>query len=166
MEALGINLTGLIGQVINFLLLLAILSAVAYKPVLKMLDERSRRIQESMDTAERIKQEAARSEEEVRKRLDQARQEAQGIINQALQAGERLRAEEQERARRESDAIIDRARAEIQRERDGAIEEVRRQFADLAIAAAEKVIRARLDKEAHQRLINEVLEESGRLGKN
>ncbi|MEK7681312.1 MAG: F0F1 ATP synthase subunit B [Chloroflexota bacterium] len=166
MEALGINLTGLIAQVINFLLLLFILSAVAYKPVIKMLDERSRRIKESMENAERIKQEAARSEQEVKKRLDEARQEAQSLVNKAIQAGERLRSEEHERARKEADEIVDRARAEIHRERDAAIEQVRRQFADLAVVAAEKIIRIRLDKEAHKGLINEVLEESARLRNN
>jgi F-type H+-transporting ATPase subunit b len=63
-------------------------------------------------------------------------------------------------ARREAEALIGRARAEIQRERDDAIGEVRREFADLTVLAAGKVIERSLDKEQHRELIEKVLEES------
>ena len=56
--------------------------------------------------------------------------------------------------------MIARAHSEIQRERDEAVEKVRREFASLAIVAAEKVINTSLDKEQHRKLIEDVLEES------
>jgi F-type H+-transporting ATPase subunit b len=151
--------------VVCFGILLALLIAFGYKPIRKMLDERSKRIKEGLDRAELATEAAARAEEEVQKRLDQARQEGQLILAQASEMGERLRAEAREEARREAEALIVRARAEIGMERDEAIDRLRQEFADLAILAAEKVIRETLDKERHRRLIEQVLEESPTLRK-
>ena len=164
MEALGklgINLTGLVGQAINFFILLLILYFFAYKRIIGMLDERSRRVRESMEQAEFIKQETARVEQQVQAQLAAARQEGQNLVAQAAQIGERLREEARGEARREAEAILSRTRSQIDLERDAAMTELRRQFVDLAIMAAEKVISRSLDKEAHRQLINEVLEEAG-----
>ena len=82
-------------------------------------------------------------------------------IRESLAAADRAREEEMGRARQDVDAFIERARSDIQRERDAAIEEVRVSFGDLAITAAERVIRRSLDRRAHQDLIAQVLEEGG-----
>ena len=156
----GISLEGFIGQIVNFLILLILLTVVAYKPITKMLDERSRRIKESMDQTELIREQMERSEQEVQKRLEEARKEGQAMLAQAEQVGERLKQEACEEARREVETIMARARSEIKLERDEALNQLRLQFADLAILAAEKVIKETLDKKAHRRLIEEVLEES------
>ena len=166
MDALGINLPGLIAQIINFTLLLGILYLVLYKPILRMLDQRSQRIQESLDAADRMQQESAQAEEEVKKQIDAAREEGRNIVGQATQVAERVREDARTQARTEAEAILTRAQAEIQRERDQAVEELRSQFAEMTIAAAERVINASLDSDEHRRLIEEVLQESGTLGRN
>ena len=160
MEGLGINLPVLITQIVTFIILLLILRFVAYKPLMRMLDERSRQVRESMEQAESIKEQSARSEEEVKKQLEQASREGQERIARASKAGEEVKQKAQEEAKQEAEALIDRARAEIQRERDEAISEVRREFADLTIMAAGKVIDRTLDKKDHKELIDKVLEES------
>ena len=162
---LGISWQGLLGQIINFGLLLVLLYFIGYRPIRKMLDERSKRIKEGVDQAELAKEAAARAEEEVQRRLDEARKDGQLVLAQAAEMGERLKAEAREEARREAEALIVRARAEIGMERDEAIDRLRQEFADLAILAAEKVINETLDKERHRRLIEEVLEESSTLRK-
>jgi F-type H+-transporting ATPase subunit b len=166
MEGLGINLPVLVAQVINFVILFGILYLVAYKPIMRMLDERSRRIRESMEQAESIKEQSARAEEEVKKQLEEASREGQERIARAVRAGEEVKQKAQAEARQEAEALIDRARTEIQRERDEAIGEVRREFADLTILAAGKVIDRSLDKEEHRKLIEKVLEESSTLKKD
>ena len=166
MDALGVNLPGLIAQIINFSLLLGLLYFVLYKPVVRVLDKRSERIKESLDQAERLKEETTRSEEVVKQQIDEARQEGRNIVAQATQVAERVREEAREQARGEAEAIIVKARAEVLRERDEAIEEVRGQFADLTILAAERVINTSLDREQHRRLIEEVLEQSPNIGRN
>lgn len=166
MEALGFNIPGIIAQIVNFSLLLGLLYMVLYKPVLKMLDQRSARIKESMDRAEALKEETARTEQRVQAHLEEARKESQAIIAQAAQIGERLKEEARQDARKETESILARARAEIRIETDAATDRLRKEFADLAILAAEKVISVSLDKAAHKRLIDEVLEKSAGLRKN
>ncbi|MCJ7830911.1 MAG: F0F1 ATP synthase subunit B [Dehalococcoidia bacterium] len=160
MDALGINLPGLLAQLIGFAILLILLRFVAFKPFMRMMDERSRRVREGLEAAEQMKEQAAQSDVAVQKRLDEARQEGQALIGQAQQIASRLQDEARQQARTEGEALLARARNEIQLERDEAIAEIRRQFADLTIIAAEKVIGQALDKKAHERLIDEVLAES------
>lgn len=161
MDALGINIPGLLAQLINFAILLAILRVVAYKPFMRMMDERSRRVREGLEASERMKEQAAHADVEVQKRLEEARQEGQTLIGQAQQIAARIQDDARQQARSEGETLLVRARSEIQLERDEAISQIRREFADLTIAAAEKVIGQSLDRKAHQRLIDEVLAQSG-----
>ncbi|MBI3979105.1 MAG: F0F1 ATP synthase subunit B [Chloroflexi bacterium] len=163
LEALGINLPGLIAQIVNFSLLLFLLSTLLYRPILKALDERSERIRESLGRAEAVRQEASRAESAVQARLDDARREAQAIVAQATQIGERMKEEARQEALRQAEALLVRARGEIDLERDRAISQLRRDFAELTILAAGKVIGQQLDRGTHERLIEQVLAESGRL---
>ncbi len=160
MEGLGINLPVLVTQVVTFVILLVLLRFVAYKPLMRMLDERSQKVKESMEQAEAVKEQSANAEEEVRKQLVEANREGQERITKAVKAGEEVKQKAQEDAKQEAEALINRARSEIQRERDEAIGSVRREFADLTIMAAGKVIDRSLDKEQHRELIEKVLEES------
>ncbi len=160
MDALGINLPGLLAQLIGFAILLVLLRFVAFKPFMRMMDERSRRVREGLEAAEKMKEQAAQADVAVQKRLDEARQEGQTLIGQAQQIASRLQDEARQQARTEGEALLARARNEIQLERDEAIAQIRREFADLTITAAEKVIGQSLDKKAHERLIEEVLAES------
>lgn len=160
LKTLGINLPSLLAQIINFAILLVVLYLLAYKPVLRMLDERRRRIQEGLEASERAKEQAAKAEEEMEAQLERARQEGQAIIGQAQQIGARIQEEARQQAHQDAEALLTRARSEIQLERDNAIAQLHREFADVAIEAAEKVINQSLDRQAHQRLIREVLAES------
>jgi len=164
-EGLGINLPSLLAQIVNFAILLGILYLVAYKPVMRMFDERSRRIKESMEQTEEIKQQAEKAEEEFKKRIEQAGRKGQEIIDRAVLTGEEVGQKVRAEAKKEAEALLARARAEIRRERDEVIDELRQEFADLTILAAGKVIEQSLDKEAHRQLIDRVLEESTELKK-
>ena len=161
---LGFHIPSLIAYLINFIILLTVLYFVGYKRILGMLDQRSERIRESVETAERVRQEAAQQQEELEKRLDEGRQEGQNLLAQAREMADRYREEEREKARQEAEAFVARARADIQRERDEAIDGVRRHFAELAILAAEQVIERSLDESSHRDIIEKVLEESPSIG--
>jgi len=165
LAGLGINLPTLLAQIINFAILLGLLYLVAYKPIMRMFDERSRKIRESMEQTEFIKEQAAQAEEEAEKRIEEAAKEGQEVVVRAVRTGEEVRREAQQEARQEAESLIARARMEIQRERDDAIDELRKEFADLTILAASKVIDRSLDKEAHRQLIDKVLKESTTLKK-
>ena len=165
MEGLGISLPRLLAQIVNFAILFGLLYLVAYKPIMRMLDERSRKVKESVEQTESIKEQMAHAEEEARRRIEVASKEGQEVVTRAVRTGEEIRQKAQQEARPEAEALIAKARLEIQRERDEAIDELRREFTDLTIVAAEKVIERSLDKEAHRQLIDKVLEESSSLKK-
>jgi len=159
LETLGIHFPSLLIYLINFLLVLLLLRLFAYRPILRLMDQRAQRIRESLEASEQAREAAASSQEAVEAQLVEARREAQRIVEQAREAAERYRAEEMERARNEAETFVSRARADIERERDAAVEEVRSNFADLAMTAAERVVRRSLDRQAHEELITQVLEE-------
>ena len=157
LDKLGINLPLLITQLISFIILLVALYFVAYKRILKMLDDRAQRVKESMEQAEAVKNQSARAEEEVKKQIQAATQRGQELIAQATQTSDEIRAKAQELAKQDAEAMIEKAREAIQTERDAAVDELRQEFADLTIMAASKVIGESLDKEAHKKLIDKVL---------
>ena len=165
LAGLGISLPTLLAQIVNFVILFGLLYLVAYKPVMRMLDERSKKVQESMEQTEYIKEQATHAEEEAKRQIEAASKEGQEVIARAVRTGEEVRQQAQQEARQDSESLIARARGEIQRERDDAIDERRKEFADLTILAAEKVIDRSLDKEAHRKLIDKTLEESTTLRK-
>ena len=158
--SLGINLPLLVVFIINFIVLFVLLRIFLYKPVLKMLDERAKRTKEAMELADATKKEFEQARAEVQKQIEKGRQEAQAIIAQAMQVGERLKEESRQEATKQAQVIVDRTRAELETERDKIIGDLRREFVDIAIAAAGKVIKETLDKEKHRKLIDETLQES------
>jgi len=166
MEAIGINPQLLVAFLINFLILFGLLTAVLYKPVLKMLDERQAKIKESLEQAEKIKEQTTRSEEQVKAAIETARKEGQSIIAQASQIAEKIKEEAKDGARKEAEAIITKAKDDIKLERDKSIAELRNEFANLTVLAAEKVIKESLDSQKHKKLINEVLEQSNAFKQN
>lgn len=160
LKALGINLPSLIAQLINFTILLIVLGWAFRRFLFPLLDERRRRIQEGLDASEEAKQRLAQAETEAGADLDKARQEGQALIGQAQQMSTRIQDEARQAARADAETLLERARSEIQLERDAAIADLRREFADLTITAAERVIRRSLDRKAHRELIEEVLAEA------
>ncbi len=157
---LGINIPVLIGQILSFTFLIVALKLTVYGPVLKMLDERRERIREGLSAADRGREEAVEAERAAQEQIEAARREGQQIVAQAQQIGQRLQEEARQQALTQQEMMLERARSEIALERDSAIAELRREFADLTITAAEKVIGQSLDRTAHQRLIEQALAES------
>lgn len=161
--ALGVDLTSLIAYLVNFGVLLVVLYFVGYKRILAMLDQRSQRIKESLEQADRMRQESQQRQGEMQRALNEARQEGQKLLTQAQEAAVRYREEQAAQARAETERFKTEARAEIRQERDAALEQVRGQFATLAVTAAERIVRRSLDEPTHRDLIEQVLAESGNL---
>jgi F-type H+-transporting ATPase subunit b len=162
--ALGINLPSLIAQLINFTILLILIGWACKRWLFPMLDERRKRIQEGLDASEEAKRRLAQAETDAGAELEKARQEGQALIGQAQQMAARVQEEGRQAARADAETLLERARSEIQLERDAAIADLRREFADLTITAAERVIRRSLDRQAHRELIEEVLAEAPKGG--
>ena len=160
MDALGINLPGLVTQIVSFIILFIILSKLLYKPLISMLDQRADKIKEGLEAAERARDDASKAEESITKQLDEARVEGQNLISQARETAEKFRKDEMEVATSDIENRKLKAEKDIQRERDAAIEDLRREFASLVITAAEKVVTSSLDEKEHGKLIENMLQES------
>jgi F-type H+-transporting ATPase subunit b len=160
MEQLGFNIPLLVAQMINFFIVLIALRLFLYRPILNMLDRRAQRVREGLEAADQSKTSAEQAEHDVAQQLEEARRQGQTLIAQAQEAAGRIQEEARTQARRDGEVLLERARNEIQLERDQAIAELRREFAEITVSAAEKVIGQSLDRQAHQRLIDEVLAES------
>lgn len=161
MEKLGINWGLLIAQLFNVILVLWLLSAFLYKPVLNMLNERTRRIQESLNESEKLKAQLADARKDNEAELARARQEAAAII---AQAQERAKSQELEiiaQARQEADRIRVDAREQAVQEREQLLRDLKDQVADLVTATATRVLGAEL-KQNHDKLIEESLASLGR----
>ena len=159
-EALGINLPQLIAQIANFTLLIVLLRITLYKPILGMLDTRKQKIAEGLNAAEIARAEAVSAQANIQSQLDEARREGQELVAGAQQIAARIQAEAREQSNRDRQTALERAQAEIQLERDRAIADLRSEFAAITVSAAEKVIGQSLDRQSHQRVIDEALAES------
>jgi len=160
MDKLGLNVPWLIVQFINFGIFLFIIWRFVLPPVMKMLDERRARIQESLEAAERMRAQAQETERLLEDQRAEGRRQAQEIIGQAQEIARRIEADSRVQAQSQAEALLERARVEIQLERDSAIASLRREFADVTVQAAEKVINQSLDRQSHRRLIEDVLTSS------
>lgn len=162
LEALGINLPSLLWHTINFLILIALMIRFLYKPIMRMLDERSLRIKESMERAEAINQQLRSTNEETRLALENARKEAQAIADHASRIGEQIKAQARNDAQAEAEKILVQARQQIEQERRQVISELRLEMATLVVAAAGKIIGRQLDDRAQHQLVEEFLSSDGR----
>jgi len=156
---LTLNAT-LVVQLVTFLLTLLVLYRVAWGPVLKALEARQKRIQEGLEAAQKAQQDREAAERAYAERLAEARQEAQRMLDQATRMGETLRQELEQKARQQANQIVEQARAEIDRERLKALQDLRRQVADLAVLAAGRVIGESLDGQKHRELIERTISEA------
>ena len=158
-EAFDVNVVGLFFQVVNFLLLLYILNRFLFKPLLARMDERSSKIEKGLEDAETAARdrELARAEREAA--VAEARKEAAEMIARANKIAEDTRNEILNEARTEAERVTARAREEIVAEKERAMAELRAQVADLALAAAGKLVRSEMDGPTQRRLVEEFLAE-------
>lgn len=157
MAQLGINGPFLITQIVNFLVLVWLLHRFAYKPVLNMLAERRRRIEEGLRAADLAREEAARQRAALEKQLEEERRRAQERIAEAARQSEQLREQILAEARAEAERIIAEAREQAALERERILQDARRQIADLSLLVAQKVVGESLDETRHHQLIEKFL---------
>jgi F-type H+-transporting ATPase subunit b len=157
--------TGLsVWTLLVFAILVVVLGKFAWGPILNMVEEREKGIQAKLDEAAALNADAAKLLEQHREQLADARRQASELIAEGRTAAERVRKDIEEKARAEGQAIIERARVEIERERDAAIDMLRKESVDLALAAASKLMQENLDQAKDRALVERFLGEFGTKG--
>ena len=147
-----------IWTLVVFAMLLYVLRRSAWPVLLAAVREREQKLERQLAEAERQRQEAALLLEQQKRLLAAGHAEAQEIIAKARAVAEKEREALLARAREEYDHLLVRARKEIADEKEKALLALRREAVDLTIAAASKLIEAKLDSEANRRLVTEYLE--------
>ncbi|GAE33638.1 F0F1 ATP synthase subunit B [Halalkalibacter akibai] len=148
-------------QLFAFLVLLGLLSKFALKPLLGVMENREKIVNDNLDSAEKNRKEAEEFIVQQRKELEKARVEAQEIIQQAKKLSEQQGQDILEQARVNAERLKDSALAEIQREKEQAVVALREQVASLSVLVASKVIEKELNEKDQEQLVQEYLKEVG-----
>jgi F-type H+-transporting ATPase subunit b len=159
-----INLFWVLVSAINFLLLLTIIWMFAFKPLAKTLDDRKAAIEQGLKDAEQARRDRESAEAERATTLAEARREANDILARAQKVAQETRDADIAATREELERMRTRAAAEIEAEKTRAIGELRSEVADLALAAAGRVVGETMSDDRQRRLVQEFLATSARSG--
>jgi F-type H+-transporting ATPase subunit b len=149
----------MIWTLIAFFIALFILQKLAFPRIGEALDKRRRAIEDSIDAAERTRVEADALLEEYRARLREAREQAEDIVTRARKAADRVHEDAVAHAKESREELMERTRRDIEAETRRALDQIRREVADLTVLATEKLARKSLDDADHRRLIDEAVGE-------
>lgn len=163
-EALGISLIEFIFYVINFLILVGVLTKFLYKPFLNLMATRKQTIQDALDNAELTNRRADEKMANYNKRIANAEEEGREIIRAAkLKADSRAKAIIDD-ANKQAGELIAKAEKTIELEREKATEEMRKEIAALAILAAEKIVEREIQKIGQEAIVDEVIRQARSTG--
>jgi len=156
---LDVNPGVILWTVVTFVFLLLILKKIAWKPILNSLSERENFIKESLEKAEKAQKDAEKLIADNRANLSKAEEEAQKIIEQSRELAEKLKSQILEESKQQSKKMIADAAGEIDRKNAEAFNKLKSQVADIAVNAAEKILRENLDKDKQVKLVNKYLDD-------
>ncbi len=145
--------------VITFILLLFILKKVAWKPILTALDEREKKIKESLEMADKAKEEAQKLIEENKQNLLKAEEEAKKIIDQGRLYAEKLKTQLIDESKIQAQKLIENASAEIERKKEETFNELKNQIAEISVQVAEKILKHNLDSNLQKNIIDGYIKE-------
>ena len=151
----GVTLPKFIAQMVLFLIVYFVLNRYAFAPILRILEERRKRVEEGQLNAEKIKKQLAEAELRYQEMLRKANDDAQLLIEESRKNNEAFSKKEMDRAVKESSAIVDRARQEITSERARMVDEVKSEMVSLVIKTTAQVAGKILTPEDQKRLTEE-----------
>lgn len=155
---IDINAT-LVAQMLNFLILVVLLRAVAYKPICKMLQERTEKIQSDIKKAEEAAAAAETAKAENQAKLAQAHKDVQAIMAKAEKAAQAERDAKVQATQKEIDQMKASAEQALQQERARAVEQLKGEMITLSMAAASKIIAKNMDAAENEALISEFIDQ-------
>ncbi len=158
LEKLGINWKLLIAQLINFAILLYVLKRFAYTPIVKMLNERTEKIEKGLKNAEETRKKLTEITQKEKEILSKAKIEARDILKKSEDTAKRSKDEIAAEVKAQAEKIITDAKASIESEKTKMLREVKTEVAELVISATEKIINERIDSKKDRELIEKSIE--------
>ncbi|MFA6030050.1 MAG: F0F1 ATP synthase subunit B [Elusimicrobiota bacterium] len=153
-----------IWTVVSFLILVGLLKAFAWGPLLKAVEEREERLRAERESAEAARRDAERIRSELAAQLAGHEARQKQALAEALREGEALRSRLKDDGEAEARRIVEKARGQLEEEKARLIGELRREVAALSVLAAERLVRKSVDKDVQKRVLDEFLGEVGGLG--
>lgn len=144
--------------IVLFGLFAAVLMKFGWGPLLRVIEEREKGIRGAVEGAQKAQAEALALIAQQKEILQQARREREEMIKQAVGEAQQMRAELMAQARTDSEQLLQRAKEQIERDTRAAIQELRAEVADLAVAAAGKIVSSSLTPEAQRKLVEEFIQ--------
>jgi len=153
---LDINIYLIIGQIITFLIGLAVLWRVAYKPIAGIFKQRADKISGDLDAAEKARQDVERIKSDYEAQMARLADETQKMMNKAVKDAQSIRDEIVNGAKDQGQAIIARAAEQIEFEKEKAVRELRRQVLEISLLVAEKTIGETINEDLQRRLVDQL----------
>lgn len=155
--ALGLNAKIFIAQLINFAVVLLVLWKWVYKPIVRLLEERQHKIEQSVKNAEEIEARMKSLDVERREILTQAKAEAQSVVDEAMRSAEARKAEMVEKTKREVERVIMQGKTQLNLERETMIREARKDLIEIAVSATRRIIGEEISDKKANSLAEEVV---------
>ena len=159
LHKLGIDFKVIIAQIINFGILFLVLRHFLYRPILNVLENRKKRIKESLEKAAEIEKKFAAAENDYNERMLKANKEAEGIVEGAKSEADKVRKSILEKAEADADAIKKAAVRDIENERNALYADVKKNAGKLAIFILTKVLKQDIGEEFDKKSVDKALEE-------
>ena len=144
-QTFHIDVKLLIAQIINFAIVFAVLYKFALKPLQKVMEERSEKIEKSLENAKIIDGKLTKAEEEYNKTISKARKEANEILNNANEQAQKNKEETITKTKEEIGIIINKEKEAIRKEKENILHDIRKEASELVILAAEKLLNKKLE---------------------
>lgn len=158
MDKLGIQPTQLLMQAINFVILMVVLGKFLYKPILKSLDARRKKIEEGLTYAEKARIEAEKAEKKKAELLARAKDEGRRIVEESKKAGKQLEEEIVAKAHDEAEAMLEKAKQDIEQARMDMQKGVQKDAVELATNMLGRVMPQVLSTGAQKAIVDKKLQ--------
>lgn len=160
-EFLNVNFFTALFTLVNTIGLFLVLKAYLWKPVMKMITDRQKEIDDMYETAGREQQQALALRQEYEQKLEEANITGERLVKEAVARGQMRSEEIVRQANAEADALLRKAEADIQREKKKAVDDAKNEIAGLAVDIAEKVVEQNMDTQDHAALVDRFIDRLG-----
>lgn len=149
----------LVIEIISFLILMAILTRLLYKPLLSIMDRRSENIKNLLKESQNARKEAEIKLKDAEALMKKAKQDVIDMEGRSRIRMDEMRRKILDEAKQEAQRMLVSAKQEIEHETETARLTIKKEIADIAILIAEKILQREVKKEDHLKLVDDLLKE-------
>lgn len=157
-ETFHIDIKLLIAQAINFAIVFSVLYFFALKPLMKVMGDRTKTIEKSLDDAKKIEENLAKAEADYKEKINEAKKDASAILAKAMESAEAKKKETINKAKEEIGTIINQEKAKIQTEKGIVMKEIKKEVANLVAVSLEKILKEKIDYKKDKEIIKKLIQ--------